>query len=856
MKVSLNLAQYYSDKKLPHKSVDELVQKVGAQLGAVEEVIDFGKRYDGVVVAKIVSCEKHENADKLSVCQIDVGKSPLKSKFQNPDSGLVQVVCGAPNVKEGMYVVWIPPGATVPVTYDKDPFVLEARELRGVISNGMIASPSELAISEDHSGVLEIVSEDVGKKLMKPGTEFKKLYGLNDVILDIENKMFTHRPDCFGILGVTREIFGIYGQKFEDHDWYWKVPKMFNKNFETEDINRLKLEIKNELPELVPRFMAVTMDGIEVKPSPYWLSAFLMRVGVKPINNIVDLTNYYSYLTAQPLHAYDYDKVASLTDGEGTILSVRFPKKGEKVALLNGKIIEPRKEAIMIATDKELVGVGGVMGGTFTEVDENTKRIIIECANFDMYNIRKTSMEHGLFTDAVTRFNKGQSPLQNDRVIVKMMDDVKHLSGGNRASNVVDSLHIDQAMYGRQTVSPGITASVDFINSRLGMDLSKDEIMKTVRNVGFACLEEGKEGDIEFHAPFFRTDIELPEDIVEEIGRLQGFDKMPAELPKRTMSPAIIDKELVYKKKVRETLAKLGANEVLTYSFVHEKLIENADQDPKQAFKISNALSPDLQYYRMTLTPSLLNHVHQNIKAGSNAFTLFEINKTHIKVHKDDDNGVPQELKMVSMVVASKNDKRPGFYHARAYLDELAKELGIELTYEKIEQEFDYQVTKPFELSRSALVKIKENGEILGIIGEYKMSVVSKFKLPSACAGFEISLEELMKIADTKSSSYVPLSNYPSISQDICLEISNDLNFSEFNKAFKESLEKLAMDAGISTEHNLIDIFSNDKTKNKKRITLRIKFVDYNRTMQEKFVNQIMDKIAKLMLKETNAKRI
>ena len=212
MKVSLNTAKFHSNVDVMPNGLDDLVSKIGAQLGAIEEVVEYSPRYDRIVVAKVVSCQKHPNADKLSVCTIDDGG--ITPDVNRDEHGYVQVVCGAQNVREGLIVAWIPPGAIVPATYSKDPFVLEARELRGVISNGMLASASELGISDDHSGLLEINTEDVGEDVVAPGTPFSKLYGLDDVVIEIENKMFTHRPDCFGVLGVAREIAGIYGQTF------------------------------------------------------------------------------------------------------------------------------------------------------------------------------------------------------------------------------------------------------------------------------------------------------------------------------------------------------------------------------------------------------------------------------------------------------------------------------------------------------------------------------------------------------------------------------------------------------------------------------------------------------------------
>jgi len=278
------------------KGIDVLVDKIGAQLGAVEEVIDLGKKYQGVVVAKVVSCQKHPNADKLSFCLIDDAKAVKRVK--RDAKGLIKVVCGAPNVAAGQLVAWIPPGVTVPSTLAKDPFVLETRKIRGEISNGMIASLKELDLGDDHTGIL-VIDEPA-----KAGQPFAQVYDLDDYIIDIENKMFTHRPDCFGMLGVARELAGIQGMVFRSPKWY--LSDKTSVNHKTDD---KLLSVKNEVPKLVPRFMMQVVKNVKVRPSSMQIQSHLTRVGVRPVNNIVDITNYLMLESAQPIHAYDYDKV-------------------------------------------------------------------------------------------------------------------------------------------------------------------------------------------------------------------------------------------------------------------------------------------------------------------------------------------------------------------------------------------------------------------------------------------------------------------------------------------------------------------------------------------------------------------
>ena len=970
MKVSLNWAQYVSNVDLKSIPVDVMLQKIGAQLGAVEDVEYWGPRFDGIVVVKVMSCEPHPNADKLHVCRVDDGGA-VKG-VERGDDGLVQVVCGAPNVKAGLLAAWLPPGSTVPSTIDKDPFVLGAREIRGVVSNGMMASPAELGLSDNHDGILEISAEEVGKELAKPGTPFKQLYGLDDVVIDCENKMFTHRPDCFGILGVARELAGINNLKFVSPDWYAHEPS-FKKAHDT----TLKISVGTEL---VPRFMGVVLQNVQVKPSPMYMQAGLVRVGIRPINNIVDITNWMMHLTGQPLHAYDYDKVMKLCGGSTATLQARLSKKGETVALLNGKTLELDDKTIVIATDKAVVGIGGVMGGADTEVDANTKNIILEAATFDMYAIRKTAMKYGLFTDAVTRFNKGQSPLQNARVLAEAMRLVRELSGGHQASDVQD--YKDE----RVTPLPLVSATSEFINERLGSNLTTLDMQLLLENVecvpgasgtsesrsyimGVGDIDEklarigvkvvektdkghykvliphGSEDDYEkliawelqpgfwneylgarnvflfkdhdtkvsrytvsddseheiiemcrtfageyytsleamlqgndwyrpllplhkhtatepvepnvvaVSPPFWRRDLELPEDLVEEVGRLYGFDKLPVNLPRRNAVPAHKNEQLKLAQRVRETLAAAGANELLTYSFVHGKLLEQVGQDPKLAFHIRNAISPDLQYYRMSLTPSLLDKVHLNIKAGFDHFAIFEIGKTHNKVEAVAKDDVPQENGLLALVIASKQ-KLPGaaFYEARAYLDYLANQFGVKLTYKSIKESIDYPVMKPFEPSRSALVIDMVSEQILGVVGEYRSAVRKNLKLPDHSAGFEIGMSELLAVVQDKKS-YAPVARFPKSLQDATYEVSQSVAFADIEQAVDAAVQELEAEHGYRCDVLPGDIYVPEGS-DRKRFSFRFSISHPERTLTTEEVNKCLDKISERVAAEHAGRRI
>lgn len=846
MKVSVNWMRtmnrnYGCSDSSELADIDKLVEKIGAQLGAVEEIINLGDRYKGIVVAKVISAEKHPNADKLKVCWIDDGG--VVENVERDHKKHVHVVCGAPNVAAGQLVAWLPPGSTVPATYDKDPFVLEAREIRGQISNGMIASAKELALGDNHEGALILKDANSKDQIsnIKPGDDFAKALQLDDYIIDIENKMFTHRPDCFGLLGVARELAGIFDKPFKSPDWYRedaRLPADGRKNV-------LKLAVKNELPKLVTRFCAVAVKDVNVGTSPAWLQSFLARSGVRPINNIVDITNWFMLATGQPLHAYDYDKLQT------GILGVRMSKKGEKLALLNGKEITLNAGAVVITDGRQPVGLGGIMGGAGTEVDENTKNIIFECANFDMNQTRKTAMAYGLFTDAATRFTKNQSPRQNRTVLVKSVNDTLQLVGGRVASPLIDDNHFDS----KDTV---VKTDSDFINQRLGTGLAAAKIKKLLENVEFKV--EISSESLEIVVPFWRTDIEIPEDIVEEVGRLYGYDKLPIVLPKRDLAPAARNSLIDFKARLRSILATAGTNEALTYSFVHQSLLQKAGQNPKRAYRLANALSPDLQYYRLSLTPSLLEKIHPNIKTGYSRFGLFEIGKVHSQTEKDA-SGLPQEFDRLALVLADRDKAKQTsayYFAAKNMLDYLLNELNLEVDYLPANSkrlaghELTSQMLAPFEPARSALLAV--NDKIIGVVGEFNQVTKSALKLPAKCAGFEVFVAALLENAQPKK--YRPLNRFPELEQDFCLRADTELSYRQLTDFMTKTLAKIVSRPGYNYSLQPLDIFQKPDDKRHMQTTWRLSLWHPERTLTTAETNQLLDKIAAEAKQELKAERI
>lgn len=786
MKVSLNVIKQLINFELP--PVDELAQLINRQLGKVDRVENLAERYRGARVVRVVECAKHPNADRLSVTKIDDGMAV--PDVPRDENGLVQVVCGAPNVQADMWAVWLPPASTVPASIlEGEPFTLDARKLRGVLSQGMLAAADELAIGTDHEGIVALTPRDLpAGKTLQPGADFAALFGLDDYVLDIENKMFTHRPDCFGQLGVAREIAGILHQPFTSPTWY-NLEQVFG------DGDSVPLAVSNDIPQLVPRFMAVAIRGVQVTPSPFWLQCQLVAMGAKPINNIVDATNYVMLMTAQPTHAYDYDTL------RGGQLGVRMARQGETLALLSGKTIELTPDDIVIADGQGPVALGGIMGGSRTEVSATTTTIVLECATFDMYAVRKMAMRHGVFTDALARFNKGQSPLQNPAVLNRLVGMV----GGEQASQVVDikpftSEHggiLDEYFAGKYEPAT-IDITSRFINQRLGSHLAENDICTLLNNVEIHSHGPEKElGYICLQVPFWRTDLETKEDIVEEVGRLHGFDTVPRQLPMRRIQPARKNPRRELRRVVREALARAGANEVLSYSFVHERVLKGAGQDPAQAFRLSNALSPDLQYYRLSVLPSLLDKVHANIKAGHSEFMLFEIGKGHTKARMGED-GLPAEQLLIDLVYSSKKPHAgAAFYRVRATLDQLAHDSGLTLVYTPVAATQDDPVYAPFDINRSAHIWVESSEaasqperQLIGVVGELRPAVVKHFKLPDYTAAASLRLDMMEQVWRDTAVHYQPISRYPTTARDISIQTSIEVTYDELMQAVLSAMTR------------------------------------------------------------------
>ena len=821
MIVSVNWLKKFADIELP---IDELATLIGARLVEIEEVIDLGAKYKDVVVAKVVEAAPVPDSDHLNLCKIDDG-GKVKN-VERDENGLIQVVCGAPNVRVGLFIAWLLPKTVVPETYgDDEPFVLGARKLRGFMSNGMIASARELDLWDEHDGILEI---DVDAR---PGDSFAKLYELDDYLLDIENKSLTHRPDCFGLIGLAREIAAIQGNEFKTPDWYAALEPVLGAA--TADLPISSIKIND--PKICARYEAITLAGVngEVE-SPVLIKSYLSRSGMRPISAAVDITNYLMLVTGQPLHAFDYDKLVKVSSTGAADIVVRSAKEGEKMTLLDGRQIEMSENDIVISAGDNPVALAGAMGGADTEIDSNTRNILLESATFDLYRLRNTQFRHGIFSEAITRFTKGQPAALTAPVLASAARMFVGQTGAKVASEIVDT-------FANRADNQPIKLTIAETNNLLGANYSQELQDETLKNIGYEIV--GKN----YTAPFWRTDIHIREDIVEDIGRINGFDNIEPTLPRRYFNAVTASKTARLSDKAREILSAAGANEVLTYSFINSELLKKVGQNPANSYRIINAISPELQYCRQSLLPSLLTKAYMNIKVPFDKFVLFEINKVHQKSFGLTEEKVPVEQRKLALVVADRKLQSAAYYQAKYYAEQLLDRLNLSVKFVPLTD--NDASNRPFEPKRSAqIIDANDESVCYGVVGELRTNVRKELKLPKFVAGFELNLDLIAEYA-SDVASYSPIASGGDIERNVTLAVDNNLSFAEIAESFQQVLSQ----TGLRYKILPTGIYQGDD-KSIKNISFGLKLNSLEKTLTGKEINEIIDRLTKSAADKFNAK--
>jgi len=479
------------------------------------------------------------------------------------------------------------------------------------------------------------------------------------------------------------------------------------------------------------------------------------------------------------------------------------------------------------------------MGGASTVIDASTKNIIVESATFNLYKLRATQMRHGIFSEAITRFTKGQPAELTAPVLAGAIRLLGEWSGAKSVSAVCEAT-------GTTIRSPSISITTERINNILGTVFTTSNLERSLRGVEFAVAADDLKLIIE--PPYWRGDIHIGEDIIEEIGRLYGFDEITPTLPSRDFSavtPSNFDK---LRTRTRQALVRAGANEVLTYSFVHGDVLQKVGQKLEDSYRIINSISPDLQYYRQSLTPGLLGLLHPNIKQGYDNFAVFELNKSHPKTLGLTSEGVPIEVDMIALSVTSKKAQSGApYYRAKKLLDYIASSLGLSFTYEPIDRIQDSAFHAPFEYRRSAMV-IDASGKRIGVVGEYKRSVTKAFKLAEYTAGFEIESVKLFEAVQCLGDNYTPLSRYPSTDRDICFQVKNEVTYGQIIEAVTAVLKDVKLETSVTP----VDIYQPEDgmTKN---ITIRVRLTSHLKTLTTDEVSLVVDGMSRNVVSNLGA---
>ncbi|MFW0862149.1 MAG: phenylalanine--tRNA ligase subunit beta [Candidatus Komeilibacteria bacterium] len=800
MYISLNWLKQYVDVPA---SLDpkELGLKMTMATVEVEEVKALGADYDKIVVGQVKEIVKHPDADKLQVCQVDIGAKERAT-----------IVCGGINLEKDMYCVVALPGAKVRWHGQGDLVELAETKIRGVKSFGMICAAEEVGLDHIFTQKEEAEIINLGKGDFKAGDNIASALHIDDVIYDIDNKSLTHRPDLWSHFGMGREVAAILRKPL-------KMPDIYE--IKEGSGSKLKVEVKDH--ELCPRYQAVVMSGVKIDESPEWLKNHLQSIGVKSINNIVDITNYVLFDLGQPLHAFD----ANTIDNK---IIVRRANKGEKIITLDKEEYELNEENLVIADSKKAIAVAGVMGGANSEINDNTDTIVIESANFHPANVRRTAMQLGMRTEASMRFEKSLDPELTALALAKAAQLVKELCPDAKViSKVID---IDKSK------KDGVIIKLTYpwLIKRIGTDIPLKQVVEILEALQFRV--KVKDGDITVTVPSWRAtkDISIPEDIVEEVARIYGYDQIPDELPRIQLAQTDIQPIKKAERKAKTILSEhFDLNEVYNYSWQSEEYLKAINLDVKDCISLKNYLSPEQQYLRISLIPNLLKNVVDNLR-WFDEINIFELGRIFTKqsgkkpVDNDSDKMLPYQPKILSWLRYNKEDL---FYNVKGEIEYLLDKLAISYKWEKITKHEYYDVNRTLALYAQ--------DELLGYCGVLKNQVLKNLKLKNNITVAEINFSEAIKyIADAKK--YIPLAKYPVVTKDFSVILKEDVDWQLLVK------DILSLDDEIKS----VDLF--DKYHNKKTgefsVAFHVRIYSDNKTLTTKEIEGFTSKIMNLLEKK------
>ena len=707
----------------------------------VEEVIDQADSLKGIVVGKIKEITKHPKADRLQVCSVSLGDREE------------QIVCGGVNLTTGMLVAVATIGSRVRWHGEGDWGTLEQVKIRGVQSVGMIAAASEIGLTNLFPVKSEKDILDLSKFNLKVGENLASALGLDDFIIDIDNKSINHRPDLWGQYGLAREIAAIYRTKLKDY---------VVSNISLKDEVKLKVSVRDK--EKCFRYLGLVIKNIKIQASPWWLQTRLQAVGIRPINNIVDVTNFVMYELGQPMHAFDAKQV------DKNQIEIKTAKKGEKFISLDGTKRKLSEDYLMIADSKKYIALAGIMGGQNSEINSDTTDIILESANFKAANVRRTSTALGLRSESSTRFEKSLDPELAEQAIKKASELILEIS---KESYVASKL-IDVNNNPFETIN--LKVEEKLINDRFGVDVPQKDIQDILTRLQFEV--KYKAGIFDIKVPSFRAtkDISIPEDIVEEVARIYGYDNIQAILPKVSIQSPIIDVALKASRDIRYWLSQAHSySEVYTYPFTNIAWAEKLGFDTKDFIKVTNSFTPELQYLNLSLLPNLLTKAEENLRFFDQ-INIFELDRVFDKsansiyaVSHGKKKYLPLQDKYLTGVSVVNLSAQEAFLQTKGLLENLQDYLGIDWTLEATELSY----------SKLAYV-IKHQDVVLGHYGLLNKELLDSGTKSVQTTWWEFNFSVLVKYLN-RNKVYQSISKFPSIIRDVAILIDEDVQWTDLS---------------------------------------------------------------------------
>jgi len=744
----------------------------------VEGILKSGDNLENIIVGKIIKLKEHPNADKLRLAVVSDGQKEY------------QVVCGGINLYEGMLVALAKVGAKVKWHGEGELVELEPVKIRGEESAGMICAASEIGLenlfpADDDREVVDL------KGGYQVGDDLSKTLKSDDVVYDIDNKSMTHRPDLWGHYGIARELATLM-----DTDL---------KQINTDKVKAggHEINVKVEDVKLCPRYMAVAIEGIEIKPSTELIQKRLTTCGMRPINNIIDITNYVMLELGQPTHAFDAKKL-------GDKIGVRLAKAGEKLITLDEQERKLDDEMLLITDGKQPIAIAGIMGGGNSEIDKNTSSIILESANFNPVSVRQTSQKLGLRTDASQRYEKSLDPNLCELAVNRIIDLIKESCPQAEVNGLIDenNFKLEQGP---------IKLDIEWLQQKIGVKISKTEVTKILNNLGFKTSGD-KILNVEIPSWRATKDISIPEDLVEEIARVYGYKKIAEVMPKIDMETPKINIELNFVNRIKDILATAGMSETYNYPFVNETQLEKLKINYTEHIKIANPLTSDCTLLRQSLIPNLLQNVIAN-QRNYNEVKIFEIGTIFLNENGElsktglNKEKLPAQPKKLGMIYAS-NEKN-NYYKLKGIIEYLFNELRINI---------------PFEIT------------------EFNKGTAGNIGIKTNLVFCELNIDELLTTnQESGIKKYQPKNKFPSLERDMAFVVDEKVLYNDIRE------EILTVNKLIKAV-DLFDLYRGDKLgTGKKSLAMHIIFEDSKKTLTGKEVDKVQKKVVKTLEKKFKA---